>query len=184
VDVPSPSFAGDQATKEKGNSVPIRPESRGSSAVWASWPGAMECLSGDAAWRAPWGRTCEVLADLVGVHLSRGTLAGLIEANRRAVECRSRADQGSAEQQSDQSRDETGCMCLNRQHVSGYTRDLDLPTHARYHAFHTRAEVAGVETRWRSWTPSPGISVHDCWATYFRYSCQHALCLVHILRGV
>jgi transposase len=27
-----------------------------------------------------------------------------------------------------------------------------------------------------------GVSVHDCWATYFRYGCQHALCLVHILR--
>ena len=27
-----------------------------------------------------------------------------------------------------------------------------------------------------------GTLVHDCWATYFRYDCQHSLCNAHILR--
>lgn len=27
-----------------------------------------------------------------------------------------------------------------------------------------------------------GVSVHDCWSAYFRYDCQHALCMVHLLR--
>jgi transposase len=27
-----------------------------------------------------------------------------------------------------------------------------------------------------------GVSVHDCWASFFRYGCQHALCLAHLLR--
>ena len=27
-----------------------------------------------------------------------------------------------------------------------------------------------------------GILVHDCWATYFRYDCQHSLCNAHIMR--
>jgi hypothetical protein len=27
-----------------------------------------------------------------------------------------------------------------------------------------------------------GISIHDAWASYFLYDCEHALCLVHLLR--
>ncbi|HLX58776.1 MAG TPA: transposase [Ktedonobacteraceae bacterium] len=27
-----------------------------------------------------------------------------------------------------------------------------------------------------------GISIHDSWASYFLYDCEHALCLVHVLR--
>jgi transposase len=27
-----------------------------------------------------------------------------------------------------------------------------------------------------------GISIHDAWGSYFLYDCEHALCLVHILR--
>jgi hypothetical protein len=27
-----------------------------------------------------------------------------------------------------------------------------------------------------------GISIHDAWGSYFLYACEHALCLVHLLR--
>src|SRR5207248_9746664 len=29
-----------------------------------------------------------------------------------------------------------------------------------------------------------GISIHDGWASYFLYACQHAACIVHVLRDL
>jgi len=29
-----------------------------------------------------------------------------------------------------------------------------------------------------------GISIHDAWGSYFLYDCEHALCLVHLLRDL
>lgn len=125
----------------------------------------------------PWSRTCEVLHDLLGVDLSEGTLALLIErAASQLIPVEAQIKTAlSASPVIHQ--DETGLYVKNRRAWMHGTSTAQL-THYQVHVSrgHEALDAIGILATFS------GVSVHDGWATYFRYGCQHALCLVHILR--
>ena len=125
----------------------------------------------------PWGRACEILGDLLGVPLSEGTLASLME--------RCAATLQPVEEQIKQAlttvevlhQDETG-LYVNGQRQWLHVACTEQLTH---YAVHPRRgqqalEAIGILSRFE------GTSVHDGWRAYFSYACRHALCLVHLLR--
>jgi transposase len=125
----------------------------------------------------PWERACEVLADLVGVQISEGTLARLIErcaAHLHPVEAQIKEALVQAEVLH---QDETGLYVTGRRSWLHVTCTAQL-THYAVHPKrgHEALEAIGILPRFA------GTSVHDGWRSYFRYACTHALCLVHLLR--
>ncbi len=125
----------------------------------------------------PWARVCEVLADLLGVQLSEGTLASLIERcaqNLAEVEEHIKEALVKAEVLH---QDETGL------YVNGarYWMHVACTAHLTHYAVHRKRgkealDAIGILPRFQ------GTSVHDGWRSYFLYACLHALCLVHLLR--
>jgi transposase len=125
----------------------------------------------------PLERTTEVLADLLGVQMSEATVGELIQ--------RTASQLGGVEQQIKDAliqasvlhQDETGMRVGGKGYWEHVTSTAKL-THYQVDA--SRGQEAlnriGILPHFK------GISIHDCWASYFVYDCEHALCLVHILR--
>ncbi len=126
----------------------------------------------------PWARACEVLSDLLGIQMSEGTLARVIERcaqNLTHVEEQLKRALIAAPVLH---QDETGLYVKGTRcwlHVS-CTASL---THYAMHAKRGREalEAIGILPQFK------GTSVHDGWRSYFLYDdCSHALCNVHHLR--
>ncbi len=125
----------------------------------------------------PLARACEVMGDLLGVQMSEGTLWELIKrcAGQLApVEQQIKAALQHAEVIH---QDETGL------HVAGLRHWMHVtctPTLTHYHVDLSRGQAAleaiGILPQFS------GISIHDGWGSYFLYDCQHAACIVHLLR--
>jgi transposase len=125
----------------------------------------------------PWGRACEVLGDLVGIPLSQGTLARLIErcaAHLHPVEEQIKEALVKAEVLH---QDETGLYVAGHRHWLHVACTEQL-THYAVHSKrgHEALEAIDILPRFS------GTCVHDGWRAYFQYACRHALCLVHVLR--
>ena len=127
----------------------------------------------------PLARACEVMRDLLGVQMSEGTVWELIK--RCALEL------APVEQQIKEAlkraevihQDETGL------HVGGLRHWMHVtctPSLTHYHVDKSRGQAAleaiGILPHFT------GISIHDGWASYFLYDCQHAACIVHLLRDL
>src|SRR5438132_3948168 len=125
----------------------------------------------------PWARACEVLADLVGVHISEGTLASLTERcaqNLREVEGQIKEALVQAEVLH---QDETGLYVKGVRYWMHVACTAQLTHYAVHHKRGKDAlDAIGILPRFQ------GTSVHDGWRSYFLYACTHALCLVHVLR--
>jgi transposase len=125
----------------------------------------------------PLARTAEVMADLVGVQMSEGTICSLLQrcaSKLVGVEQQIKDALGQADVIH---QDETGVSVQGKRcwvHVTS-TKSL---TH--YHVDHSRGHQAldaiGILPKFH------GITIHDRWGSYFLYGCDHALCLVHLLR--
>jgi transposase len=125
----------------------------------------------------PWARACEVLADLVGVQISEGTLASLIERsaqNLKEVEDHIKEALVKADVLH---QDETGL------YVKGlrYWMHVACTAQLTHYAVHPKRgkdalDAIGILPRFG------GTSVHDGWRSYFLYAWSHALCLVHLVR--
>lgn len=125
----------------------------------------------------PLARACEVMRDLLGVQMSEGTVWELIK--------RCAGQLASVEQQIKEAliqsevihQDETGLYVAGKRHWMHVTC---TPTLTHYHVDKSRGQAAleaiGILPRFT------GISVHDGWGSYFLYDCQHAACIVHLLR--
>jgi transposase len=125
----------------------------------------------------PLERTCEVLSDLLGVQMSEATVGELIQ--------RAACQLVGVEQQIKEAlieapvihQDETGVRVAGKGYWEHVTSTASL-THYQVDA--SRGQEAlnaiGILPRFT------GISIHDGWASYFLYDCEHALCLVHVLR--
>ncbi|HEY6409137.1 MAG TPA: IS66 family transposase [Ktedonobacteraceae bacterium] len=125
----------------------------------------------------PLQRTCEVLSDLLGVQMSEATVGELIQ--------RTACQLAPVEQQIKEAlisapvlhQDETGVRVAGKGYWEHVTSTASL-THYQVDA--SRGQDAlnaiGILPLFK------GISIHDGWASYFLYDCEHALCLVHILR--
>jgi transposase len=125
----------------------------------------------------PLQRTTEVLSDLLGVQMSEATVGELIQ--------RSACELAPVEQQIKEAliaapvihQDETGLRVAGKTYWEHVTSTASL-THYQVDA--SRGQEAlnriGILPLFK------GISIHDGWASYFLYDCEHALCLVHVLR--
>jgi transposase len=125
----------------------------------------------------PYERACETLRDLTGASVRVGTLQNWVvrcAEHLRPIETllKERLQQVEVLHQ-----DETGLYVMGKRmwmHVSA-TATL---TH---YAVHPKRGKEALETI--GILPGfAGISVHDGWASYQSYACQHALCNVHHLR--
>ena len=119
------------------------------------------------------------MEDLLGVHMSEGTDCELIQ--------RCAGQLAGVEQQITEAliqsevihQDETGLVVAGKRHWMHVTC---TPTLTHYHVDVSRGQAAleaiGVLAQFT------GISIHDAWGSYFLYGCEHALCLVHVLRDL
>ena len=125
----------------------------------------------------PSARTVEVLTDLLGAPLSEGTLetwvqqasAALIPFEQHATQALASGDVLHG--------DETGVRIGNKLHWMHVASTACL-TLLGWHAKRGHAAVDAMQV----WPQFAGIAVHDRWATYWRYSCAHALCHAHLQR--
>src|SRR5260221_7823488 len=127
----------------------------------------------------PLARTCEVLRDLLGVQMSEGTVGDLIK--------RCAGQLSTVEQQITEAlkhaevihQDETGLDVAGKRHWMHVTC---TPTLTHYHVDASRGQAAleaiGILPQFT------GISIHDGWGSYFLYDCEHAVCIVHLLRDL
>jgi len=125
----------------------------------------------------PQARACEVMRDLLGVQMSEGTVWELIK--------RCAGQLVTVEQQIKEAlmasavihQDETGLYVTGKRYWMHVTC---TPTLTHYQMDPSRGQAAleaiGILARFT------GISIHDRWSAYFLYECEHALCLVHLLR--
>src|SRR6266516_374801 len=127
----------------------------------------------------PLARACEVMSDLLGVEMSEGTVCDLIKqcAGQLApVEYQIKETLQAAEVIH---QDETGLSVAGQRHWMHVTC---TPSVTHYHVDASRGQAAleaiGILPKFA------GISVHDGWGSYFLYDCQHAVCIVHLLRDL
>ena len=126
----------------------------------------------------PLGRTQQLLVDLFGVRLARGTLVGWVQQAARTLEPVEAALTVALRRAAVLHNDETGVRRGGRlawAHVTSTARLTHYAVHARRGSAAT--DAIGILPDFR------GVSVHDGWAGYRAYSaCRHALCNVHHLR--
>ena len=125
----------------------------------------------------PWARACEVLSDLVGVQISEGTLASLIERCAQNLKEVEEATKEALVKADVLHQDETGLYVKGMRYWMHVACTAQLTHYAVHHQRGKAAlDAIGILPRFQ------GTSVHDGWRSYFLYACAHALCLVHLLR--
>src|SRR6266851_2886760 len=127
----------------------------------------------------PLERTCEVLSDLLGVQMSEGTVGELIKRTACELAPVEQLIQEALISAAVIHQDETGVSVAGKRSWEHVTSTATL-TH--YHVDQSRGQDAlnaiGILPVFK------GISIHDAWGSYFLYDCEHALCLVHLLRDL
>jgi len=125
----------------------------------------------------PSARTNELLADLFGAAPSEGTLDTIVQDAASKLQPLVERIRQQLIASGLIHVDETGCYVADKRwwlHVAS-TSQLTL-----YFVHHKRGQggsaAAGVLPNF------VGIAVHDSYASYWEYSCQHALCGAHLLR--
>jgi transposase len=125
----------------------------------------------------PRGRTVEVLADLLGICMSQGTLARLIKQTAHLLEPVEQRIKAALRQAKVTHHDETG-LYVKGKRIWWHVTSTATLTH--YHVHQSRGHQALDEIGILA--DFTGISVHDAWSPYFLYECLHSLCCVHLLR--
>jgi transposase len=126
----------------------------------------------------PLGRVQQLLADLLGLRLSRGTLVGWVQRAAQALAPVERHIKDALGQAAVLHHDETGVRragTLAWAHVTSTSRLTHYAVHAK--RGQEAMDAIGILPAYR------GVSVHDGWDSYGVYTaCRHALCNVHHLR--
>jgi transposase len=126
----------------------------------------------------PLGRVQQLLADLFGVQLGRGTLVGWIQQAATVLEPVEAAIKAALGQVPVLHSDETGVRragTLAWAHVASTARLTHYAIHAK--RGHAATDAIGILPEYT------GVSVHDGLASYRTYTrCRHALCNIHHLR--
>jgi transposase len=127
----------------------------------------------------PLARACEVMRDLLGVQMSEGTVWELIKRCALRLATVEQQIKEALKQAEVLHQDETGLSVAGKRHWMHVTC---TPTLTHYHVDKSRGQAAleaiGILPHFT------GISVHDGWQSYFLYDCQHAACIVHLLRDL
>ena len=125
----------------------------------------------------PLARACEVMKDLLGVQMSEATVGELIQRCARQLAPVEDEIKAALRQAEVIHQDETGLIVAGKRHWMHVTC---TPTLTHYHVDASRGQPAleaiGILPQFA------GISIHDGWGAYFLYECEHAVCLVHVLR--
>lgn len=125
----------------------------------------------------PQARACEVMRDLLGVQMSEGTVWDLIKRCAGQLVPVEQQIKEALQQAEVIHQDETGLDVAGKRHWMHVTCTSTL-TH--YHVDPSRGQAAlkaiGMLAQFTA------ISIHDGWASYWVYDCQHAACIVHLLR--
>jgi transposase len=125
----------------------------------------------------PLARAGEVMGDLLGVQMSDGTVGDLIARCALALAPVEQQIKAALKKAEVIHQDETGLYVSGKRHWMHVTC---TPTLTHYHVDQSRGQAAleaiGILPQFT------GISIHDGWGSYFLYDCQHAACLVHVLR--
>jgi transposase len=126
----------------------------------------------------PLGRVQQLLVDLLGLRLSRGTLVGWVQQAAQALEPVERQIKDALVQAPVLHHDETGVRragALAWAHVTSTSRLTHCAIHPK--RGHEAMDAIGILPA------SRGVSVHDGWDSYGVYTaCRHARCNVHHLR--
>ena len=126
----------------------------------------------------PYGRVCELLADLFGVRLSLGTLVQWVQQGAATLAPVEGAIKAALQRVPVLHSDETGVRRAGRlawAHVASTAR-------LTHYAIHTQrgtqaTDAIGILPDYT------GVSIHDGCVPYWRYrKCRHALCNIHHLR--
>jgi transposase len=127
----------------------------------------------------PYERACEVMEDLLGLPMSVGTLQGLVQRCAQQLEPVEQQIKEALIQAPVIHQDETGVHVAGKGHWMHVTCTPSL-THYHIHASRGQPalEAIGILPKFA------GISIHDGWASYFLYGCEHACCNVHLLRDL
>jgi transposase len=127
----------------------------------------------------PLARACEVMGDLLGVQMSEGTVCELIKRCALSLTTVEQQITVALKQAEVIHQDETGLHVAGQRHWMHVTC---TPTLTHYHVDKSRGQAAleaiGILPHFS------GISVHDGWGSYFLYDCEHAICIVHLLRDL
>src|SRR6266487_3617568 len=127
----------------------------------------------------PLARACEVMSDLLGVQMSEGTVCDLIKRCAGQLAPVEQQITEALKQAEVIHQDETGLDVAGKRHWMHVTC---TPTLTHYHVDASRGQAAleaiGILPHFA------GISVHDGWGSYFLYDCEHAACIVHLLRDL
>ncbi len=126
----------------------------------------------------PFGRTQQLLTDLFGVRLARGTVVGWVQQAARTLEPVETQILAALRRAAVLHSDETGVRRGGRlawAHVTSTARLTYYAIHAKRGSEAT--DAIGILPTYT------GVSLHDGWAGYRAYTaCRHALCNVHHLR--
>ncbi len=125
----------------------------------------------------PYKRLQELLCDLFQVNLSQGTLNRILDKGYNHLELFDREAKEMLRQSDVVHFDESGIRVKKDRHWL-HVASTEQITH--YHIDPKRGQTAmdemGVLPDYQ------GYAVHDHWASYYRYNCQHVLCNAHHLR--
>jgi len=125
----------------------------------------------------PVERAAQLLGDLLGTPIASGTVANIGAEAAEAVAPAVEAIRGLLAEQPVVCFDETGARIAGSLH---WIHSASTGTLTLYGAHPKRGaeamDAAGVLPAF------DGVAVHDCWAPYRRYGCDHALCGAHLLR--
>src|SRR6266566_4101499 len=125
----------------------------------------------------PLERTCEVLRDLLGAHMSEGTVGELIQRTACQLAPVEHQIKEALRQAPVIHQDETSVSVAGKRFWEHVTSTASL-THYQVHPSRGQEALNAIGI-----LPGfSGISIHDAWGSYFLYDCTHAFCLVHLLR--
>ncbi len=125
----------------------------------------------------PWARTCEVMTDVLGIHLSEGTLAGFLQRSAETLVPVEAQIKKALVAAAVLHQDESGLSVVGKRWWVHVACTLVLTHYAPHPKRGQEAlKAIGIAPQFQ------GTSVHDGWQPYFAFGCSHALCLVHILR--
>ena len=125
----------------------------------------------------PLERTCEVLGDLLGVHMSEGTVGDLIQRTACRLAPVEQQIKEALRQAAVIHQDETSVSVAGKRFWEHVTSTATLTQYQVHQSRgHEALNAMGILPVYK------GVSIHDGWGSYFLYDCEHALCLVHLLR--
>jgi transposase len=125
----------------------------------------------------PYERACQTIEDLIGPSMTVGTLQALVQRCAEQLKPIEEQIKEHLRQAKVLHADETGMYVSGKRlwmHVAATTGLTHYAVHSKRGS--QALDAIGLLPGFA------GISVHDGWSTYWKYSCQHALCNVHHLR--